>query len=159
MNHCDCVVCKRIEQIKQGQNPYFVKELSTGYVVIGDYQRFQGYTLFLCKQHAEELHFLEPAFRIQFLQEMSLVAEAVYNTFHPAKLNYELLGVGNATHMHWHIFPRRPGDTPDTGPVWKLDKAEMYNERYIPDEVQLSEMKKVLNQELDRIISNNKGDA
>ena len=26
----------RIEMIKKGSNPYFVKELETGYVVIGD---------------------------------------------------------------------------------------------------------------------------
>lgn len=41
-----CLICERIEQIKRGENPYFVCELSTGYVVLGDHQRFQGYTLF-----------------------------------------------------------------------------------------------------------------
>lgn len=114
---CNCFVCNRIALIKQNQNPYFVKELETGYVVLGDYQKFKGYTLFLCKEHATELHFLENGFRQKFLQEMSLVAEAVYNAFHPDKLNYELLGVGNAVHMHWHIFPRKEGDTPAPGPV------------------------------------------
>ena len=44
-----CFICKRIEMIKNGENPYFVKELETGYVVIGDHQHFKGYTLFLCK--------------------------------------------------------------------------------------------------------------
>ncbi|MDS2836880.1 HIT family protein, partial [Streptococcus pneumoniae] len=39
-----CLICQRIELIKAGQNPYFVKELETGYVVIGDYQYFKGYT-------------------------------------------------------------------------------------------------------------------
>ena len=58
--HDDCGVCRRIEQTRQGKNPYFVRELETGYVVIGDYQRFPGYSLFLCKEHATELHFLEP---------------------------------------------------------------------------------------------------
>ncbi len=42
-----CLICERIEQIKRGENPYFVCELSTGYVVLGDHQRFRGYTLFL----------------------------------------------------------------------------------------------------------------
>ena len=42
-----CLICERINMIKQGNNPYFVKELETGYVVIGDYQHFYGYTLFL----------------------------------------------------------------------------------------------------------------
>ena len=35
-----CLICDRIELIRKGKNPWFVKELETGYVVIGDYQRF-----------------------------------------------------------------------------------------------------------------------
>ena len=37
----ECMVCDRIELTKKGKNPYFVRELETGYVVIGDYQRFE----------------------------------------------------------------------------------------------------------------------
>lgn len=148
---CKCFVCDRIALIKQNQNPYFVKELETGYVVMGDYQRFKGYTLFLCKEHVMELHFLEDGFRQKFLQEMSLVAEAVYNAFHPDKLNYELLGVGNAVHMHWHIFPRKEGDTPAPGPVWKVDKEEMYAQKYLPGEEDLEKMKQSLKTELEKL--------
>lgn len=46
-----CLICDRICMIKDKTNPYFVKELETGYVVIGDYQHFKGYTLFLFKEH------------------------------------------------------------------------------------------------------------
>lgn len=73
-------------------------------MVLGDHQRFRGYTVFPCKQHATELHQLEPNFRLKFLAEMSLVAEAVWYAFQPDKLNYELLGTGKGLHMHWHIF-------------------------------------------------------
>ena len=52
-------ICDRIEMIKQGTNPYFVKELETGYVVIGDNQHVKGYMLFLCKEHKTELFQLE----------------------------------------------------------------------------------------------------
>lgn len=31
-----CLVCDRIQMIKENTNPWFVKELETGYVVIGD---------------------------------------------------------------------------------------------------------------------------
>ena len=34
---CDCLVCARIDLTKQGKNKYFVRELETGYVVIGDH--------------------------------------------------------------------------------------------------------------------------
>ena len=40
-----CIICDRIKMIKDGVNPYFVKELSTGYVVIGDNQHFKGLSL------------------------------------------------------------------------------------------------------------------
>ncbi len=134
-----CLICERIEMIKNGTNPYFVTELETGYVVIGDHQHFRGYTLFLCKQHVTELHFLEQEFKMKYLEEMSLVAEAVYNTFKPDKLNYELLGNGD-THVHWHLFPRVGGDTPQKGPVWWLPKEEMWDDRKRPTEEELKEM-------------------
>lgn len=147
----NCLVCERIELTKNGNNPYFVRELNTGYVVIGDHQRIKGYTLFLCKQHATELHFLESDYKVEFLKEMSIVAEAVYNAFKPDKLNYELIGAGNGVHMHWHIFPRRKGDTPTGGPVWKLG-SELSAEEYIPSTEELEMLRKQLNIELDKLL-------
>ena len=148
----NCGVCERIAQTLRGENPYFVRELETGYVVLGDIQRLPGYTLFLCKEHATELHFLAPEFRRKFLWEMSLVAEAVYKAFSPDKLNYELLGTGRGVHMHWHIFPRRTGDTPKSGPVWQLGD-ELKDERYRPDAVRLEDLKRRLNAALDTVIN------
>lgn len=147
----DCMVCQRIESIQQGQNPYFVKELETGYVVIGDFQRFKGYTVFICKECQPEFHFLDPEFKKKFLEEMSIVSEAVYDAFKPDKLNYELLGTGNAIHMHWHLFPRREGDIPVKGPVWKLDKEEMYAEKYRPTPSELEQYKQRLLKSLHKI--------
>ena len=49
-----CLICDRIKMIRNGTNPYFVKELETGYVVIGDNQHFRGYTLFLYKHHGDK---------------------------------------------------------------------------------------------------------
>ncbi len=148
-----CGVCDRIQLTLDGKNPYFVKELETGYVVIGDHQRFRGYTLFLCKEHATELHFLKKDFKARFLNEMSLVAEAVYNAFKPEKLNYELLGIGDNMHMHWHFFPRNQGDTPNPGPVWKLSKEEMYDDTYRPSIAELSDLKDALNRELEKLLN------
>ena len=82
-----CLICDRIELIKAGENPYFVKELETGYVVIGDHQYFEGYTLFLAKEHVTELHHLHPTVKFRFLEEMSLVQEAVSKAFTAEKMN------------------------------------------------------------------------
>lgn len=144
-----CLVCERIGQIERGENPYFVCALSTGYVVLGDHQRFQGYTLFLCKRHVTELYQLPWGFRTRFLQEMSLVAEAVAAVYHPEKMNYELLGNGD-THLHWHLFPRVSGDTPQPGPVWWLPREEMWNDAYRPSREQLAERTRQLREEIER---------
>lgn len=144
-----CLICERIGHIERGENPYFVCALSTGYVVLGDHQRFQGYTLFLCKRHVTELYQLPWGFRTRFLQEMSLVAEAVAAVYRPEKMNYELLGNGD-THLHWHLFPRVSGDTPQPGPVWWLPREEMWNDAYRPSREQLAERTKQLREEIER---------
>ena len=144
-----CLICERIGQIERGENPYFVCALSTGYVVLGDHQRFEGYTLFLCKRHVTELYQLPWGFRTRFLQEMSLVAEAVAAVYRPEKMNYELLGNGD-THLHWHLFPRISGDTPQPGPVWWLPREEMWNDAYRPSREQLAERTKQLREEIER---------
>ena len=97
-----CLICQRIEMIKEGSNPYLVKELSTGYVVLGDHQYFKGYTLFLAKQHVRELHDLDPETRLAFLAEMSQVQEAVAKAFEAEKMNVELLGNGD-TGIYFHV--------------------------------------------------------
>ena len=69
--------------IKQGTNPYFVKELETGYVAIGDNQHFYGYTLFLYKKHGNktEIFHLEKDEQAKFLEEMTIVAKAIKESF------------------------------------------------------------------------------
>lgn len=147
----NCLICDRIHMIKEGINPYFVAELETGYVVIGDHQYFEGYTLFLCKEHKKELHELESEYRQKFLYEMSKVAEAVYRAFKPDKLNYELLGNGDS-HMHWHIFPRRLTESTPQYPVWWTPKEIMYSDGARPSDEVLEELKSRLSEELKKCI-------
>ena len=139
-----CLICERIELIKQGKNPHFVKEFETGYVVIGDGQYFKGYTLFLAKEHVTELHQMEYETKIKFLEEMSIVQEAVAKAFQAEKMNIELLGNGDA-HVHWHLFPRKAGDMQGyghngRGPVWWVPWEEMSSEEYQPKESDLLQL-------------------
>lgn len=149
-----CLICDRIRMIKEGNNPYFVRELDTGYVVIGDHQHFRGYTLFLCKEHKTELFQLDHAAKLRFLEEMSLVAEAAAKAFHAAKMNYELLGNGDS-HLHWHLFPRVTGDLEehgDKGPVWWYPKEKMYSDSCRPSAEELNAIKAALLNELDKLL-------
>lgn len=155
-----CLICQRIELIKKGENPYFVKELETGYLVIGDHQYFAGYSLFLAKEHVTELHHLEKETRLRFLEEMSLVQEAVAKAFTAEKMNIELLGNGDA-HLHWHLFPRRTGDMnghglKGRGPVWWVPFEEMTAEtcQAKPDEIK--RLVKRLSSEVDKLLRQNR---
>lgn len=136
----NCSICQWIENIKSGKDPFFVLELRTGYVVIGHYQYFPGYTLFLCKKHVSELHELPKTFRQQFLNDMSITAEAVFRAFKPKKLNYELLG-NTTSHLHWHIFPRYKNDPLPERPIWCVDRSITMNKSVKPSENELQLLK------------------
>lgn len=152
-----CGVCDRIKMTKEGNNPYFVKELETGYVVIGDYQHFKGYTLFLFKEHVVELFDLERGIMDKHLQEMCLVAEAVKRAFGAEKMNYECLGNGEGgAHIHWHLFPRVSGDIGEhgnrgKGPVWWYPREKMYSDDNRPTKEELEDMKLRLIKELEQV--------
>ena len=156
-----CLICDRIQMIKEGNNPYFVKELETGYVVLGDNQHFKGYTIFLCKQHASELHELDADFKLKFLEEMSLVGEAVSHAFPREKMNYELLGNGDS-HLHWHLFPRVAGDLEEyghngKGPVWWYPMEKMYANSTCPSPEELETLKSKLLIELTKVLLSTEG--
>ena len=150
-----CLICDRIEMIKKHQNKFFVKELRTGYVVLGDNQHFKGYTLFLYKNHVDELYKLDENEKIKFLEEMSLVGEAVSKTVRCEKMNYELLGNGDS-HLHWHLFPRVSGDLENygyhgKGPVWWYPREKMYSANTELGNAELEELKQKLRLELDKM--------
>ena len=153
-----CGVCERIKETKAGDNPFLVKELETGYVVIGDFQHFKGYTLFLYKAHVVELFDLDKETRAKHLYEMTLVAEAVKNAFGAEKMNYECLGNGEGgAHIHWHLLPRRTGDIDNygnkgKGPVWCYPSEKMYADTNRPSSEELEEMKAKLLFELDKLL-------
>ncbi|MBE6583982.1 MAG: HIT family protein [Ruminococcaceae bacterium] len=142
--------------IQSNSNPWFVRELKTGYVVIGDHQHFKGYTLFLCKEHKTELFELDSATKLKFLEEMSIVAQAASAAFNAEKMNYELLGNGD-THLHWHLFPRVSGDLEGygnggKGPVWWYPMEKMYSPDNKPSNTELEEIKNALSRELDKLL-------
>lgn len=139
----NCLICKKILLIKKGKNPYFVTELSSSYVVLGDHQFYKGYTILLSKIHSPELHLLPRNFKKILLEEMSIVGEAIYETFYPKKLNYELLG-NEVNHVHWHIFPRYANDPNPTMPIWVVDNNIRNAKKTIPHKTKLEKYKKKL---------------
>jgi len=125
----DCLICKRIALIKENKNKFLVRELTSGYVVLGD-------------QYKD---------RTQFLEDMALVSEAVYKSFKPRKLNYELLG-NTDSHLHWHIFPRYENDTKPDVPVWIIPASIRSSGKTIPTEIEIKSLKEKLLAEIDELL-------
>jgi len=125
--------------------------MESGYVVLCDFQYFEGYTIFLSKTHTNELHKLKDTERSLFLEEMAIVAEAVINAFHPKKLNYELLG-NSDSHIHWHLIPRYRNDPKPETAIWAIDYSERCHEKYKPSDRKLKQMKKKLLFQLNKLV-------
>ncbi|CAN5152770.1 HIT family protein [soil metagenome] len=148
-----CLICERINTIKDHSNLFYVTELTSGYVVMGDHQFYKGYALLLSKEHKKELHELSFINRQYFLADMAILAEAIYKVFHPNKLNYELLG-NEISHLHWHIFPRYNNDPKPTLPIWALDQTIREAAHTVPTITELTFLKKKLLHEINNLIKN-----
>ena len=112
-----CPICDQIELCRSGTHPRLIAEMPSGWAVLGQSQLFRGYSLLLCKTPVTELHELPIEARQQFSNDMSLLAQAVWDVTQPRKLNYEALG-NQAAHFHWHILPRHNDDAHPSQPVW-----------------------------------------
>ena len=93
---------------------------------------------------------------MMFLEEISIVAEAVAKAFGAEKMNYELLGNGD-THLHWHLFPRKSGDIENfgnngKGPVWWYPIDKMYSDDNKPSDEELEQLKIRLQIELEKLL-------
>lgn len=96
---------------------------------------------------------LDPCVKLKYLDEMTIVAQAVSRAFHAEKMNYECLGNGDA-HLYWHLFPRVNGDigaygNNGKGPVWWYPREKMYADDNRPTKEELEAMKQLLLKELD----------
>ena len=109
----DCWMCQSVYEPK---NLVFY-ESRTSVAKLNPDQAFEGYTFLTLKWHEEELYNLADKDRKQFLEDMSLVVNALSKAFKPDKMNYELLG-NSMPHLHWHLIPRYTSDPMWGRPIW-----------------------------------------
>jgi diadenosine tetraphosphate (Ap4A) HIT family hydrolase len=145
MENCD--ICRRINEIKSGISTHFVKEMKTGYVVLGDFQYFKGYCMFLSKEHVSELHEMEEDFYREFMKEYRILCKAVFQAFQPRKLNYECLG-NVCPHVHFHVIPRYEDDPISKNAIWVGESLGCFSDKARPGDEEIQEFKKKLLQYL-----------
>jgi diadenosine tetraphosphate (Ap4A) HIT family hydrolase len=105
--------------------PLWICDLEVSSAVLARNQICRGYCILIYnKGHYTELFQLSKEEQTAFMQDVVTISRAIYEAFHPKKMNYELLG--NAVpHLHWHIIPRRETDPIELRwPIWGKDYAE-----------------------------------
>jgi diadenosine tetraphosphate (Ap4A) HIT family hydrolase len=120
----DCLFCRKLAALDELPPEDVVWRFRHSVALLGQWQFYHGYCMLVSCRHASELSQLDDVERRNYFDEMCLLARAIEATFHPHKLNYELLG-NQVPHLHWHLFPRSLQDPDRLMPVWlALDRAE-----------------------------------
>jgi diadenosine tetraphosphate (Ap4A) HIT family hydrolase len=100
-----------LAEARSGDNPLVMAKLDSGYVVFGDTQFLPGYCVLLSDvDEANHLTDLPLAQQRQFLNDMALLGQAIYNAcsgYDPSfrRVNYEILG-NLYEHLHAHVTAR-----------------------------------------------------
>lgn len=109
----------RVESARQGTNPTVICRVLSGWVVLGDVQFLRGYSLLLPDPVVPDLNALPSKQRLDFLQDMAILGDALLEVTGAARINYEILGNSEAA-LHAHVFPRYASEptAQRRKPVW-----------------------------------------
>jgi diadenosine tetraphosphate (Ap4A) HIT family hydrolase len=97
-----------------------------------------GYCAVFTKRHVIEPFELSPAERSAWWNDCMVVASAVKQVFHAAKMNYEIHG-NTIEHLHLHVFPRFAGDAFEGRAIEPREPP-----RYENDADQVAELKRTI---------------
>lgn len=116
------LIHRRVEEARQGINPAVICRVPSGWVVFGDVQFLQGYSLLLPDPVVPSLNALTMEQRIIFLQDMTVLGDALLEVTGAVRINYEILG-NSETALHAHVFPRFATEPEEKRrkPVWFYD--------------------------------------
>lgn len=113
----NCPLCERVNLTKAGNYPYLIHEFKNSYLMLGEHQFFEGYSVLVLKEHFREMTDLPKSLQAEFFEEMMISSKAIENAFGPKKMN--MCSLGNVVdHVHWHFFPRYENDPQFTDPPW-----------------------------------------
>jgi diadenosine tetraphosphate (Ap4A) HIT family hydrolase len=102
-----CNYCEKGENL----NSVMLKitELPYSIVYLFKNQQHLGRCIVAYKDHKTEYFQLNAEENAGFFADVSRTAQALYNLFHPGKINYATFG-DKVPHVHVHIVPKQEGD-------------------------------------------------
>ena len=127
----ETLIHQRVREANKGENPRVIARLRSGWAVLGDKQVVEGYCLLLPDPVVQDLNSLAARERVEFLEDMCILGDALLELTDAYRINYEILG--NTEHaLHTHIFPRYYSEPEELrkGPVWYYDweRARSFDE-------------------------------
>jgi diadenosine tetraphosphate (Ap4A) HIT family hydrolase len=94
-----------VEQARRGELARVIGRLPSGWAVLGDPQILPGYSLLLPDPVVADLNALRGTTRLQFLDDMARLGDAVLAATGAERVNYEMLGNVEPA-LHAHVVPR-----------------------------------------------------
>lgn len=135
------LIHQRVEKARQGKNSTVICQVPSGWVVLGDVQFLRGYSLLLPDPVVESLNSLSGKQREVFLQDMTIVGDALLKVTDALRINYEILG-NKEPALHAHIFPRYLNEPIEkrSRPVWFYDRQnaiqfDLQRDRHLMEEI------------------------
>lgn len=116
------LIHSRVRDCQLDRNPKTIARVRSGWAVLGDVQFLAGYSLLLPDPVVVDLNSMSREHRETYLDDMSVIGDALLSVTDAYRINYEILGNAEAA-LHAHIFPRYRAE-PDNlrrAPVWSYD--------------------------------------
>ncbi len=132
----NCPLCERVTKTQNHNYPYLIHEFKHSYLMLGEHQFYQGYSVLVAKEHYKEMSDMPLPLQTEVFQEMMKSSKAIESAFSPKKMN--MCSLGNVVaHVHWHFFPRYDSDPQFYDPPW-LRMKDFDAAKVSPEEARLN---------------------
>ena len=105
-------VAERVSAANEGENPYVICRLKSGWVIAFDDQPVHGYCLLMSDPIVPTLNALNEEERARYLLDMARIGDAILHVTGAARINYETW-CNKDQSLHTHIVPRFSDEAPD----------------------------------------------
>ena len=106
------VAAERLTALAEGKDPMLVMRMKSGFAVMSNHQFLRGYCLLLHYPEVTSLNDLSLEARASFLQDMTLLGDAVQRTTECKRVNYSIYG-NSDPFLHAHVVPRYDDEPED----------------------------------------------